>query len=478
AESIAYIPTLFISKPPKGGGTPYEPINLLQPQKIESFLGNATDKVYQLGVTEIEGVAKVIKVTASGDVTLVAGTDYTVDKALGTVTFTVAHAPIVTGEDNIKITYTKAVKGYLERINGCDIAALYGVSGARDRLFVAGNKKLANRDYFSQMNDGLYFGDLWYTIIGEDNSSIMGYSIVNDKLATHLDRSYDNTNIILRSGELVGGEAAFKLSGSFQGSGAISKHAFGVLETEPLFLTQDGIYAVTPSDVLGERFAQLRSYYLNGLLLKQDLGNAVATVYNRFYMLAVGGYIFALDGTQATKENNEPYSNRQYSGFYRNNVGARCLWVKGDKLLFGTDTGEIKEFYTDYSDLLNFNDDGAPIVAKWTTPDFYGKDFYSKKKFKEVYALLAAAPATGVKIVAFYDGMSEVIKEYGAQARYFTYSRLTYSKLAYKVDKTAQAIMEKISIKPDNRKIQIVFENGLKNEPFGLYSTVVNFIER
>ncbi|MEG3030332.1 MAG: hypothetical protein RR827_08035 [Oscillospiraceae bacterium] len=195
-------------------------------------------------------------------------------------------------------------------------------------------------------------------------------------------------------------------------------------------------------------------------------------------MLCVGGYIFALDGTQATKENNEPYSNRQYCGFYRNNVGARCLWVKGDRLLFGTDTGEIKEFYTDYSDLLNFNDDGAPIVAKWTTPDFYGKEFYSKKKFKEVYALLAAAPATGVKIVAFYDGMSEVIKEYGAQARYFTYSRLTYSKLAYKTDKTAQAIMEKISIKPDNRKIQIVFENGLKNEPFGLYSTVVNFIER
>lgn len=477
-ENSAFVPTIVISRSPAGGGTTYQPVNLLGTKRKDSFLGTDTDKTYQLSATDIISVDKVEKLNSNAGWDTV--TDYTVDKTTGKVTFTTAPGKSpVTGQDNVVITYSKAVDGYADKINTCDIMTLYGVNGAMDRIFMAGDDKNGNRDYYCQMDDPTYWGDLWYCVIGQDNSKIMGYSVINDKLATHIDRSDNDTNIILRTGSLLeDGTASFKLSGSYQGSGAVSKYAFSILETEPLFLTESGIMAVTPSDVLGERFAQLRSYYLNGLLLKQDLANAVCTTFDRFYMLAAGGYLFALDGTQAAVERNMPYSNRQYEGFYRTNVPARVIANIGGVLMFGTDDGRVCEFYKDYDSVLAFNDDGKPIHCKWTTPEILGKNFYFKKRFRRVSVMLGAAVRTGVQVQAMYDGTSEIVAEYNNDAMFFAWSQLQWSKFTWKTDSSSQIFTEKISIKPDNRKAQFVFENDILNEPMSLYAATIEFTEQ
>lgn len=476
-ENEAFVPTIVISRSPAGGGTTYQPVNLLGKKRKDSFLGTATDKVYQLSATEIDSVDKVEKLNSEGGWDEI--TDFTVDNVTGKVTFTtVPGASPVTGQDNVIITYSKAVDGYADKINSCDIMTLYGVNGAMDRIFLAGDDKNGNRDYYCQMDDATYWGDLWYCVIGQDNSKIMGYSIINDKLATHIDRSDNDTNIILRTGDMLDdGTAAFRLAGSYQGSGAVSRHSFSVLETEPLFLTESGIMAVTPSDVLGERFAQLRSYYLNGLLLKLDLSTAVSTTFDRFYMLAVGGYLFALDGTQASVEKNMPYSNRQYEGFYRTNVPARVLANIGGVLTFGTEDGRMCQFYTDYGAIANFNDDGVPIYAKWTTPELYGNNFYYKKRFKAMAVMVGAAVATGVRMMAIYDGQKELLTDYNCDARYFSFSNITFSKVSFKTDKAGQIFKEKFSVKPDNRKAQFVLENDQLNEPLALHGLTIEFME-
>ncbi len=478
-ENTAFVPTVVISRRPSGGGTTYQPVNLLGDKRKDSFLATGEDKTYQLSAVGITSVDKVEKLNKNGGWDTVPATDYTVDKAAGKVVFVTAPGTSpVTGRDNIVITYSKHLPDYKAKINSCHIAALYGVNAAMDRIFLSGNPKEKNRDYYCAMDNPGYWGDLWYTVAGADNSRIMGYSIINDKLATHIDRSDNDTNIILRTGTVdEDGNAVFKISGAYQGGGAVSEHAFAPLETEPLFLSQSGVMAVTPSDVLGERYRQLRSYYLNGLLLKQDLSQAVATVYDRFYMLAAGDYLFALDGTQISTEENMPYSSRQYAGFYRTNVKARCIANINGVLTFGTEDGAVREFYTDYTDGANFNDDGQPIMAKWTTPEISGKNFYYKKRFKLIACLIGAAYATGVRIKALYDGISEVVYDYDGTARYFMYSKLQYSKLSYKTDRTAQFIREKISIKPDSRKVQFVFENDILNEPFSLLETTVEFTQ-
>lgn len=476
-EEGAFVPTIVISRTPQGGGTAYQPINLLGKQRKDSFLTTVADKVYQLSATEIQSVDRVEKMNSDGGWDEV--TAYTVDTVTGKVTFSAAigESPLA-GQDNLIITYSKVVDGYADKINSCDIMALYGVNGAMDRIFLAGDRNNPNRDYYCQMDDPTYWGDLWYCTMGQDNSKIMGYSVINDKLATHIDRSDNDTNITLRTGSLLDdGTAIFKQTGSYQGSGAVSKHGFAILETEPLFLTESGIMAVTPSDVLGERYAQLRSYYLNGLLLKQNLKEAVCTTFDRFYMLAAGGYLFALDGTQVAVEKNMPYSNRQYEGFYRLNVPARVLANIDGVLTFGTEDGRVCQFYKDYNSLASFNDDGRPICARWTTAQLYGRSFHAKKRFKQIAIMAGAAVATGVRLSAIYDGTTQLLADYNSDARYLSFGNLAFSKFSFKTDKTSQTFKEKISVKPDNKKAQFVIENDRLNEPLALYETTIEFTE-
>ncbi|MEG1972910.1 MAG: hypothetical protein RR315_07075, partial [Oscillospiraceae bacterium] len=396
-------------------------------------------------------------------------TDFTVDRKLGRVTFVAAPPnPPIIGTDNVYFTVYKTNTQYLDRINKSDVCTLYGSNGARDRVFCTGGGN-KNNDYHSALNDCTYFGDLNYSVMGGDDSTIMGYTVINDRLASHLNMSEDDTNIILREGIILEGKTQFRLAGGLQGEGAVSKHTFGVLATEPVFCTKNGVSAVTSADYSNERYAQNRSYYVDRLLKKQDLKNSYACMYNGFYVLAAGEYIFALDGAQPSVEKNLPYATRLYEGYVRNGIGARVIWNQDGVLMFGTSKGEIKAFYSETNSLMSYNDDGKAIKAVWATPFITGREFCNKKKFKKIALLLGAAVATGCRIWALYDGISQLIYDYDGTARYFAFSQLQFSKISFKTDKSSQIIEEKLSgIKPDSKKVQFIFENDQLNEPFSL----------
>ena len=481
-ESVAYVPTILIARSPTGGGTQLEPINLLSPKRTERFAGVASTTVYQLSATSLDATTvEVKKLNSSGGFdTLTETTDFTVNRTTGAITFTTAPGVSpVTGEDNIYITYAKTVSGYADKINKCDVIAMYGVNGSRDRLFCSGNADRANEVFYSQLNNPAFFGDLWYLQLGQNDSHIMGFSIINNYLSVHKDYSPDQTNIVLIDGKLVDGKAAFLQANAYQGTGAVSKRTFGVLETEPMYLTKEGIFAVTPSDVLGERYAQDRSYYLNGKLLKEpNLENAYAITWKRFYVLAINGHLYLLDGMQASyNQKEEPYSSRQYEGYYWTGIPARVLYTENGNLCFGDSDGNICEFYTDYNSLFSFNDNGKAVYACWETEEFYGENFYKDKNFTKFAVLLASAIATGCRVWAIYDGTEELILDYTGDARYFSYSQFVYSKFTYKTDRTPQQIIEKIRIKKVD-KIRFRIENGLLNEPVGLYNMVSEYTER
>lgn len=480
-EDEAYTPTIIVSRNPTGGGTIKDPINLLGRRRTEQFLGAANTKVYQLTANKLDEdpvTAKKLKSDGTWE-ELSEGAGITVDRETGKVTFDTApgESPSL-GVDNVYITYCKTIEGYAGKINRCDVATLYGVNGAKDRLFLAGNPDTPNQDYYSQQNDPTFFGDSWYSTLGQDSSAIMGYSEVNNMLAAHKDDSDDGENIILRNGTLdEKGRASFKRVGAYQSRGAASKYAFSVMETEPVFLVNHDVMAITPSDIIGERYAQQRSYYLQRALKQAgDLSEAAAISHDQFYFLSVGGNTYVLDGMQLSIERNTPFSYRQYEAYYWPGVDARVWFEREGRLCFGTADGRLAEFPDDYDDIGNFNDDGAPVYAAWQTPEFYGKDFYNRKDFQKISVLLGAATATGCRIWAIYDGQRELLKDYDGSARYFSFRNLTFSKLSFKTDKTPQELIEKIKIK-NVRKISFLFENGVLNEPFGLYMATTEFIE-
>ena len=114
------VPLVAISRRPDGGGTDYQPVNLLARGWQESFLCTAEDTGYQL---LFDGLAadpvKCEKLAADGSwQTLTEGTDFSVDRAAGRLTFVTApgESPI-SGQDNLKVTAFREWAGYAGRID-------------------------------------------------------------------------------------------------------------------------------------------------------------------------------------------------------------------------------------------------------------------------------------------------------------------------------------------------------------------------
>ena len=481
ASDSAYIPTLTIAKAPSGGGEQYEPLNLLQPGFTELFAGTATDKTFQLSFSGLDSKAvQAWILNSSGDwVQKTEGTDFSVNRSTGSVTFTTAPgvSPI-SGEDNVKITAFRTVAGYADRINKCKIGILFGVNGAADRIFLSGNPDYINYDWYCDYNNPLYWPDTGYATLGTAKSAIVGYSIINDRLAAHKDSMEDDRNVILREGDITDNEPTFKIVNTLQGAGAVAPYSFAYLANEPLFLTDLGIYAITPQDITGEKYSQNRSFFLNGKLLEEpNMSEAYACVFKDLYWLCLNNVAYILDGLQPIQTDKSlPYATRQYVGFYRTNLPARVMWTHDSRLYFGTSDGKVCRFFDDPVTLTSYNDNGQPIHAIWDTPDFYGNLFYKNKTFRHLDVRLASAIATSVKIWVQKRGLWSLIKEDSSTARYFSFANLVFSKLPFSPDTTPKTLPSKIKVKKVD-KARFRFENDMLNEPFGLFDIALEYVE-
>lgn len=480
-ENHAYVPTLTISKDPEGGGTAYEDLNLLTPKFTELFLGKEEVKEYHMSFDNLDNTpVKVEVMDANGNfIEKTVGTHYTVDYKNGVITF--ATAPGVsplTGEDNIRITASRTVEGYADRINKCTIGTLFGVNGALDRLFLSGNPDYVNYDWYSGQYDPTYFEDTAYSLLGSDSSAIVGYSIISNLLAAHKDNMEKDQNIILRQGDLEDSEPMFRIVNTLQGAGSIAKHSFAYLCTEPLFLTSSGVYAVTAQDITGEKYAQNRSFYLNGKLLNEpNKEDAFGFVYKDMYWLCLNDVCYILDGLQPLMtDKSMPYATRQYAGFYRTNVPANIMWEHEGSLYFGTKDGKICKFHTDKAALASYNDNGEPIEAVWETPDIDGNLFYKNKTLRYMAVRLESAIATSIEIYAMKRGLWNFIKKDDSSGRYLSFANTIFSKFSFSSDRTQKISSTKIRIKKVD-KFRIRIQNGVLNEPFGIYNIAFEFVE-
>lgn len=481
ASSVAKIPTITIAKSPSGGGTTYEDLNLIQPGFTELFLGTASDTAYHMTFGGLDATAvNAWVLNSSGSwVEKKEGSDFTVDRTNGIINFTTAPGTSpVTGEDNVKITAYRTVSGYADRINKCCIGIQYGIKGAMDRLFLSGNPDYINQDWFSEQNDPTYFADTSYSSLGSTRSAIMGYSIINNYLATHKDEMETDQFIVLREGTLVDDVPAFRTVNTLQGAGAIAKDTFSYLSSEPLFLTRLGVYAITAQDITGEKYGQNRSFYLNGKLLEEhDLEDAFSFVYKDMYWLCVNDVAYILDGLQPLQTDKSlPYATRQYAGFYRTNLPANCMWENDGELYFGTTDGRVCKFYSDPDATSSYNDDGAAIEAIWETPDVDGKLFYKNKTFRYMAVRLKAASVATLEIYAKKNDSWSFIKKDSATARKFSFSNLSFSNFIFSSDKLQKIISTKLRIKKvDSARFRLF--NSELNEPFGIFDIAFEYVE-
>lgn len=489
-ETSGYIPLVTIGKAPNGGGTSYEPLNMLQPAFYEQFTvdhDSASATTFQMSFNNLDNKVAEAWVLDSNGVWQhkTEGTDFHVNRTTGIVTFTTApgESPI-SGEDNVRVLAYKTISGYRDRITKCTIGTLYGVNGAMDRLFLSGNPDLPNWDFFSQQNDPTYFPDTGYSVIGNASSAIVGYAIVNNYLATFKNKQDNSPAVFIRQGELMENEITgvsepvFRLINTLLGDGIISPYAYGSLPTEPLFLTKLGVYAITPQDITGEKYSQKRSFYLDGALTKEyALDTAKAVIYKDQYVLAVNNKLYILDGLQATRsDRSEPYATRQYAGFYCTNVPAYIMWVEDNALWIGTEDGRAARFETDIDSLDSYNDDGIPIYCCWETCDLDGALFYKNKYFKYFAVRVKAALRTSIRLHLRKFGLWHFVTEDMKKGIFFNFEHIDFERFSFSTDTTDKIIHTKVRARRVD-KARFRIENGLLNEPLGLINLALEYTE-
>lgn len=504
-SGIGYVPLITISKTPGQGissGTPYESLNLIQPGFREDFTvpqAKENEHYFQLSFGNLD-VSKIpiVEVLENGTwVKKTLNTDFVWRAKEGYVYFyNLPGKSEPAGTDTVRITAYRTVDGYADRIKKCTIGTLFGVGGASDRLFLSGNPDHPNWDFYSGQFDPTYFPDTGYAVLGSASSAIVGYAIVNNYLATFKDEYDPGQNVTIREGDLIEdqnthtSEPAFRIINTLQGNGVVAPYSFAYLQTEPLFLTRSGIYAITPQDITGERYAQSRSFYLNGWLTKEDnLESAVAVIFDDQYILAINEKLYILDGLQPIRtDKGAPYATRQYAGFYCTNVPAACIWVDDQALWIGTYNGKVCRFDTDVESLDSYNDDGQPIYCCWETPDLDGRLFYKNKTFRYFATRIMNALRTSCRL--YYKKPSMIlddegheqwipwtlIKEDNASGTIFDFDYVDFERFSFNTDASAKVVHTKTRVKKVD-KMQFMIENKSKNEPFGLFDLALEYVE-
>ncbi|MBQ9958924.1 MAG: hypothetical protein IJP01_01080 [Oscillospiraceae bacterium] len=468
AADEAYVPTVTVSRSAEGGGSFYEPLNLLCSRFCDSFLADGSSTVYQLSYAGLDDSAVCVQLLGEdGAWSDMPADGFTADRLTGQVRFAAAPAAGTDGADNLRITAGKTFAAHRAMIDRCRFGILFGVNGEPNRLFLSGNPDYPNRDWHSELGSALYFPQSGYAELGQ-GSAVTAYSMTGNCLAAHKRGDPDGRNIVLRSGVMEDGRAAFPIVNSLQGPGTSGAYSVAYPADEPLFLTDSGIMAITTSDIKGERYAQSRGYRIaNRLCAEQNAQTAQAAAWRGFYLLAVNGRCWVLDTEQKSAAAAEPYSAHQYEAFLFDSIPARVLRAVGQQLCFGTEAGEVMTFYTDPADPESYQDCGRPIHAHWDL-DLSGNAFYKNKRLRRLSLRLAPFDNSSLSVMLRRQGVWQPLFEETQRLRRLSFDSIDFDSFSFSCDAFPISLSRRVlSGRLDAARLRLQNE-GLR-QPMGLY---------
>jgi outer membrane lipoprotein-sorting protein len=344
SEPVGYVPITYTATPPAGGGTAFEGINLLNPQRRIRYNADGIETDYQLPETGIDSVDYVYV----DDVLQTVTVDYTVNLTTGQVIFTVAPT---TGENNVEIYWTYDT-GTRDEIATCRANMLFG--GKNDtRVFVWGHGTYINRCYYTDLDgDGLpsaeYFPALFYNEVGSTEYPI-----------TDIVRQYDR-QIIFKENETWYSyydaytdvdqytTVTFPVFTLNQRKGNVAFDQVRLVANNPLSISQ-GILEWVSTAVRDERNAQYISKRIQPDLDLIDLSTAITADWEARweYWIAVGNHIWIY--------------NYRLDVWYKYILLDTPTVIKiiDDELYFGTSSTLMK------FDSETTSDNGSPFQSYW-----------------------------------------------------------------------------------------------------------------
>ncbi len=369
-EVEGYIPTTTIARKPMGGGSKYEDVNMMSDYRKNSFLADGGSFDFFLDTMNID--TDYVPVVTYND-EIVNPSDYTVDYKEGKIAFKnyAPDAPLTDGQDNIVVTFKKAVPGYKETIVGCTLLQVFD-----NRVFFSGNPYKPNTVWHCSLHNPAYVSDLDFYEEGMDESPIRGMVAGNNNLWVFREPSSSNTTVFYHTPSTD--EDYGKIYPSSHSSVTLGCIGRAInFNDDIVFFSERGMEGIS-GDITTEQMAAHRSSMVDRKLIAEpNYKDMILEEWEGYLLVFIGNRVYLADSRAMYANGN----HNEYEWFYWElEKEVTCTCVHNGVLYVGTEDG----IYT-----LDGTDD---VESYWVTP----KDkFKHPHKLKTTNKRGAVAEATG-----------------------------------------------------------------------------------
>ena len=400
-----FIPTTTIKKPPSGGGTTYQDVNMLSPYRINTFRGlgktdDPDDHILHLDATDLDGEYEpVITIGGKDFVKDILGggqRDIGNSSESGVMEFIYPNGiihyefwdgkivlmkdgkfyetpkPKTDGQDNISVTFKRNKKAYeadLAKIMGCTMAQEFD-----NRVFFSGNPAYPNMVWHSSLSDPSYFSDLDCYEDGKDAAPIR--SLVAGNNALWVFRDAETNNGVYYHVPTLDSDYG-KVYPSSHSSIALGCAGRAInFGDDIVFFSRRGMESAS-TDITTEQFATHKSSLVDRkMITNPKYKDMVLAEWEGYLLVFMGNEVFLADSrAMLTNENHYEY---EWYHWTLGKYNVTCATVHDGVLYIGTDGDVVQDIpeghiYTltreaksgdTHADYPN----GVSIESYWTTP--------------------------------------------------------------------------------------------------------------
>lgn len=444
ADVDPYVPTLFLSSPPTGGGTLFEEVNLLTGLKKQEFVGNGTATKYVLAETNIDSAYTPI-ITVNG----ASVTAFTTNFVAGEITFTTA--PVLASK--VIIQWRKNSTSNPTLIYSHKYMTDYGVENDTN-LFLFGSDLEKNTFRYSMVGKPNYFPANAFTNVSSTQFSI-----------TDLVSQYQSLIVFKQDGAFIVRPRAnpayetnkglnpydFPYYDLNESVGNVAPNMVQLVENNPVSLYGSSMWLwSSATGVEDERNAKIISDRIKLSLQDLDLSTAVTFDYQdqKELWVAVDDKVYIWNYGNDTMY---IYTNVSASAFLL--VDGNVCYISGTKI------ERFKESYVSDTELLG---DAIPCVLKSGFADF--NTLESRKMMRDEWLAISPDVRTSVDLKFVTDRLQEdESKTYTVEYKLLDFNDIDFNDFSFLTNINPQPNRLEAKIKKFTY-LQYVFTNFTNDE--------------